>query len=108
VERIDQREKQEIERDTPLQFKNITMRGGALARLLDQALEVEPQYKSLERFLRKQTYEQVRAAERTFKIADQARVCGGSNALLSLRVVTGRSSGKAKVGSIALYWISKE
>jgi hypothetical protein len=56
VERIDQREKQEIERDTPLQFKNITMRGGALARLLDQALEVEPQYKSLERFLRKQTY----------------------------------------------------
>jgi hypothetical protein len=54
------------------------MRGGALARLLDQALEVEPQYK-LQRFMRKQTYNQVRAAERTFKIADQARICGGSN-----------------------------
>jgi hypothetical protein len=55
------------------------MGGGVLAWLVDQALEVDPQDNALERFMRKQTYNQVRAAEKTFKMADQARVCGGSN-----------------------------
>ncbi|KAJ7304725.1 hypothetical protein DFH08DRAFT_825298 [Mycena albidolilacea] len=73
------------------------MRGGALPRLLDQALEVEPQYNSLERSMRKQTYNQVRAAERTFKIADQARVCGRSNDHAAFsRVITIHGSCKAK------------